>query len=180
MLVISLFQNQSDLIFRMKWEVACILWYIQLTAIHIILDLIPHYTTGGVYSSDGGILTRSSLCGEETPPGRCHSQHHQSGETHLVTCEFTAGLICSWYCQYFPTYSPAHRQVYGSGTSVLYDDSLDLVSMVMPHIYHQTVHWFVSLQTPKFEQQVIWAHMEHVLVIAWQRGWMPDIGTAVT
>ena len=59
------------------------------------------------------------------------------------------------------------------------DDSFDLVSMVMPHMYHQSVHWFVSLQTPKFEQQVIWAHMEQVLVIAWQRGWMPDIGTAV-
>ena len=83
-------------------------------------------------------------------------------------------LLDAWYAlgtfnAYFPTYSPAHRCIEVEHLYYM-DDSLDLVSMVMPHMYHRSVHWFVSLQTPKFEQQVIWAHMEQVLVIACQRG----------
>ena len=63
-----------------------------------------------------------------------------------------------------------NHYVYGSGTSVLY--GWQFRSSIHGDATHVSPKCalIVSLQTPKFEQQVIWAHIEQVLVIAWQRG----------
>ena len=48
--------------------------------------LSPPFLTEWGHSSDSSILQWSPQCGEGTPPGRGHHQHHQPGEIQTVSC----------------------------------------------------------------------------------------------
>jgi len=129
-------QKQSDIIFRMKWEVACILSYIvQLTAVHIILDSPPSllhrmdlllwwWHPDTVISVWWGHSSRQVP--QSTPPNKWDTLNHLWGSytpprVYQVTTQYTLDTTHT-FIAYFCTYSLVyrHRQVYGIGTLLYY------------------------------------------------------------